>query len=228
MNYSKISKGISLGVRIAALLLLVLFFVPSITVSCSGVDADVSGLNAAIGTIEVEGEDIGDIDAAPWLFIIAALAIAIGVIASKFHFVTMACSFVNIIMIFVFKAAVNNWVKDNFDEYYSYIDVETTAAFAFHIIFCILIILALAFDKFVLLNDGIRAKMEELIRKILKKEPVAPAVDNTEGAKFCASCGHRVLPNAHFCGNCGATIEALEVAEETAASEEPAPAEETN
>lgn len=227
MNQSKISKGISLGVRIAALLLLVLFFVPSITVSCQGVaPTDVSGFDAAIGTVEVAEENVEEIDAAPWLFLIPALAIAVGILACKLHFVTMACSLANIGMIFVFKATVKGWVNDNLAEYASYVIIETKEPFTFHIVLCVLIILAVAFDKFILCHEGNRVRLEGLFKK--------NTATGSAKAVFCHACGQQLAPTAKFCAGCGAAVQAP-VADETAgaksdeeAESDPTPAEETD
>ena len=130
-------------------------------------------------------------------------------------------TFANIIMMCIFKADVNNWVDDNFEDYASYVKVKTTAAFAFHIIFCILIILALAFDKFVLCHPENRAKLAAIIQKITNKE--------LGEATVCSACGQKVAPNARFCGSCGAAVEKPVAAEElvVAAESDVAPTEKT-
>ena len=198
MDSTKISKGISIGVRIVALLLLIFFFVPSICVSCQGVTADVSGFNAAIGNVNVADEDIDDIESAPWLFIIPILVIAMGILATKYHVVTMACAFANIVMMCIFKGAVKAWVKDYFDEYWSYVKVKTTAAFSFTIFLSVLVILAVAFDKFILNHPENKAKVEALIQKYIKKEAAL--------TKVCSACGKKLPETAQFCSGCGAKL----------------------
>ena len=218
MNQTKISKYISIGVRVTALLLIVFFFIPSICVSCHGVEAKVSGFNASIGTVNIEGDDEMEdieIDAAPWLFIILLLAIAIAVIANKIHLVSMICSFGSIIMMIVFKIAVNAYVKEEFQEFASEVSVETNAVYVFYIIFSVLIILALAFEKYILLNDANRAKFENILGRYVKLEATAapttpeasaaPAV-STEPKKFCPNCGKALPMTAQFCGECGTAL----------------------
>ena len=213
MDNTKISKGILLGIRIAALLLLIFFFIPSVCVSCQGTTVDVSGFNAAIGNITVESEEIDSIDAAPWLFIIPILIIAIGVIATKYHFVTMACAFANIVMMYIFKGAVKDYVKDSVGEYAGYIKVESTAAFSFAIILSLLVILAVAFDKFILNDPKNKEKLEELIRKYIKQE--------TPPAKTCSTCGHTLSENAMFCTECGTPVKNSQIRKDSANAEAP-------
>lgn len=219
MNQTKISKYISIGVRVTALLLILFFFIPSICVSCQGAEAKVSGFNASIGSVNIEGggeemEDV-EIDAAPWLFIILLLSIAIAVIANKIHLVSMICSFGGIVMMIVFKIGVDAWVEDEFAEYASYVNVETNAVYVFYIIFSVLIILALAFEKYILLNDANRAKFENILGRYVKLEataaPTAPEASaapavSTEPKKFCPNCGKALPMTARFCGECGTAL----------------------
>lgn len=154
MNKNKISRGISFGVRIAAFILLVLFFVPSISVSCKNYETELSAFDAAIGNTEPSYDSESesnteheDAPAAPWLFIMPVLAIAIGIIATKFHIVTALCSVAHIVMMFIFKGSVEKWVENTFKELAGYIKIRTNDAFTFAIEVSVLIIVAVIVDR---------------------------------------------------------------------------------
>ena len=167
MRKIKVKRGISIGIRIVALVLLLIFFIPTLCVSCQGEKVDVSGFDAATGNVSREAE------AAPWLFVIPVLAVVIGILATKFHIVTMICAAANIVMMFIFKLAVNIWVEDYFDEAASYVHVNATTAFSLHIILCLLIILATAFDGYILDNPKFKAGFERLTGRKLEETPQA-------------------------------------------------------
>ena len=52
MDKTKISRSISIGVRIAAIILLIFFFIPSICVSCGAYETKLSAFDAATGITE--------------------------------------------------------------------------------------------------------------------------------------------------------------------------------
>lgn len=214
MNQTKISKYISIGVRVTALLLILFFFLPSICVSCSGVEVKVSGFNASTGTVNLDdlGEEFEDltVEAAPWLLIALALAIVIAIVANKLQIVSIGCAIGGVIMMIAYKIGVDAWVDREFAEMASMISVKTNAVYAFYIIFCILIAAALAFEKFVLLNDVNRAKVENLLVKfnIIRNSetpvvvPAAPEVNKI----FCPNCGKPNKADSSFCSECGTAL----------------------
>ena len=213
MNQTKISKYISIGVRVTALLLLLFFFLPSICVSCSGVDENISGFNAAIG-VEVElDEDMMDpieTDPAVWLFLIPVCAILIAIIANKKHIVSMVCAACGIILMIAFKIGVNLWVKDYFEDYADMVSVEAKAVYVFYIIFSILIVAALSFEKYVLFNDVNRAKLEKILGKnnAVSNSVTATPTVATSAVKqiFCPNCGKANRADSSFCSECGTAL----------------------
>ena len=194
MNSSKIKKGISIGVRVAALALIVLFFIPSFCVSCGDMEANVSGFGAAIGNIDVENsEENATPDPAPWLFILPILSALIIFYTNQKRIISMVCALGNIIMMFVFKFAVNSYVDKEFE---GYLEIETKPAFAIYIVICILIILALAFDKFILGRKKNRDLLINIINWIKEDDPME------EDEPRCPTCGRILSDPSGSCPFC--------------------------
>ena len=155
----------------AALVLIVLFFIPSFCVSCGGIEAEVSGFGAAIGNVNVkDSEENATPEPAPWLFILPILSALIILYANKKRIISTACALGNIVMMFVFKLAVEAYVDK--EELQGYLEVETKPAFTIYIVICILIVLALAFDKFVLGKKKNREKMSRIIEDLKQEDPI--------------------------------------------------------
>ena len=156
---------VSMIVRVCALILLIFFFLPTIGISCEGEKiADISGIGAATGTVLVENssgekEKADDVNAAVWLFIMPILTIATAVFISKKELVAVACSAANLIMMCIFHAAVKGWVKKNYEDY---LDVEPTAIFSLYIIICVVIILTVVIDKYVIKPGKLKAFLQEI------------------------------------------------------------------
>ena len=159
---------VSMIVRVCALILLIFFFLPTVGISCEGEKiADISGIGAATGTVLVENssgekEKADDVNAAVWLFIMPILTIATAVFISKKELVAVACSAANLIMMCIFNAAVKGWVKKNYESYADYLDVEPTAIFSLYIIICVVIILTVVIDKYVIKPGKIKAFLQEI------------------------------------------------------------------
>lgn len=218
MKKSKVSMGISLGVRLGALILLVFFFLPAINVSCqgSGIDesVDISQFDAAIGQVDADGEDVGEIDAAPWLFVTVVLSLAIGIIASKWHIVSMICALGNIGMIFVFKASVHHWIERKHEYVANFLQINVKPVFILHIVICGLIFVALAFDLFI---------WRRIYQKKMALAEAATSTLTEENPASCAACGYPLVPQAKFCVHCGAPVVIAESADtsEEASAETP-------
>ena len=156
MNYKKISKFISLGIRIAALILVVIFFVPTICVSCQGEEStEISGFAAAVGNID--SEDV-DAEAKPVLFVIPALALLIAALGNKLHIISAIAAEGNIIAMILMKNGVQKMVEERFDEFAGYITVETTNAYTIHMVVCVVIVIALLVDKFYFHRKALRVE----------------------------------------------------------------------
>lgn len=152
MDKTKISRSISIGVRIAAIILLIFFFIPSICVSCGDYETKLSAFEAATGSINTESTDNSMSEstnppAAPWLFIMPVLAIAIGIISTKFHIVTAICSIANIVMMFIFYANVNMYIEDSLKVFSGYVKVQASGTFTFVIVVSALIVVAVIADR---------------------------------------------------------------------------------
>lgn len=191
MNKTRISKGISIGVRIAALISIVLFFIPSMCVSCGDAEIEFSCFDAAIGDYDDnkdasnQEEVSNEVESAPWLFLIPVLAILIAFYATRFHILSICCALGNIITMFVFKAVVENWTEENFG---GYAKVETMGPFTFQIVICVLIIITLAFDMFFLWNYN------------------QENCNSMKNERFCKKCAIWLDPFVEFCPFCGSSV----------------------
>ena len=164
------SNKIKLAVRIAAVILIVLFFVPTVTVSCSDMVVEISAFDAAAGNVEekvskemgeglmedmgigdmgdLTGESSNDIYAPnPILYILIVFAAAMLVIANKNAIASIILAISSAIVMFLFKSGVADRVKE---DGMALVKVKTTPWFTVHIIVCVAIVLMLLYDKFVL------------------------------------------------------------------------------
>lgn len=202
MNNEKISKGILLGVRIAALLLIVIFFLPSVCVSCQGEEMNLSAFNAATGLFDDKDELSTDISPSIEYFFIPIFAILIIVFAkNKKDWTPVFCSAANIILMILMKSEVKKIATKEAGSYIKYVRIETTAAYFFHMLLCVSIIIALLVDKFIICHPENRIKFEAIIKNLLGK---APNAENQ--SVICLSCGSKNPNTAGFCSSCGTAL----------------------
>ena len=183
MTNSKLKKYLSIGIRISAFLLIILFFVPSICVSCSDVEVNFSAYEAAIGDAEE--------DAAKWydciLFVMLLFPVAILLISNRKPIITAIMSTLNIVSMVVFIVAVRLRCDAYFEEMEEMFTVKPKFSFFVNILISLLIIGTVLFE-----------------RQIVEKFSVP---DKREEETLCTTCGSPVKSSDQFCVKCGAQLE---------------------
>lgn len=185
MTSSKISKIISIGIRIAALLLIVLFFVPSICVSCDDMEANFSAFEAAMGQVE---EDLA-MEYDYILFVLLLLPLIILICANKVSVITATVSVMNIVAMIIYIIMVKIRCDAYFEGIEMMVSVEPKFAFILNIVLCAAIIGVVIFE-----------------RRIIAKFAVPEETAVPE--KLCPMCGCPNKPEDQFCMNCGASLNA--------------------
>ncbi len=172
------SKKISFVLRIAAIAIMVIFFIPTFCVSCEDyINVEFSAFDAAVGIIDDkiaddldtdDYDDTGDgIDASPILFGILICAVLILKYANTKFVLSLVCGIGCLIGMPLMSIGVKEYIKDAGYPAYM-ISVETTLAYKLHILLSIIIIIALLFEKYVLEDADRYEKFEEVCSKFSK------------------------------------------------------------
>lgn len=224
MDYS---SKIKFGVRIAAVVLIILFFVPTISVSCSDYEAEFSAFDAAVGNVdEIVYEEMGldkssgdeGIDPAPLLFVLIIIAAIILKFSNDNAIVSSVCAAASAVVMYIFKSgAKDEAVRQGSYEGYNMVKVDTTSWFTIHIIVCLGIIAVLMYEKYVLQVPENHKKVKNTVDNILGNNGPSTTATNMitcakcgnkvpVGTKFCRACGNDMQPprdEKRFCSNCG-------------------------
>lgn len=183
MTNSKISKYISIGIRIAALLLIILFFVPSICVSCDDMEVSFSAFEAAMGQVE---EDLA-LEYDYVLFVVLLLPLLILICANKAPIITATLSVMNIVAMIIYIIMVKIRCDAYFEGIEMMVNVKPKFAFVLNIVLCLAIMGAVIFERLI------------IARFAVPEENSAPE-------KFCPMCGCPAKHEDQFCMSCGAKI----------------------
>ena len=170
------AKTIRSIVKIAALAIIVIFFIPTFCVSCgSYAEVEFSAFDAAIDRIdnkaydemetEMTDDDEAEIKAAPILFIIVVFAVVIFKYNNTRPLTSMLCAAGCAVAMLVMKQRVAKFIGGM--EYAMLgIEMRTTAAYAIHMVVSIGIIVVLLFERYFLTNPGRQENMKETAGKI--------------------------------------------------------------
>ena len=183
MTSSKISKIISIGIRIAALLLIVLFFVPSICVSCDDMEANFSAFEAALGKVE---EDLAMEDDYI-LFVLLLFPLVILICTNNTPMITATVSAMNIVSMIVYIIMVKVRCNAYFEGIEMMIEVKPKFAFILNIALCAAIIGVVVFERHIIARFAV---LEE----------------NSVLEKFCSMCGCPNKAEDRFCVKCGTSF----------------------
>ncbi|MBE6983695.1 MAG: hypothetical protein E7435_05370 [Ruminococcaceae bacterium] len=157
----EMSKKISSIVKIAALAIIVVFFIPSFCVSCGGAEVEVefSAFDAAIGIVDDKAyEVIGstpsedsaeEIEASPLLFVIVILAVVIFKYTNTRSLISIVSAIGCAVTMLLMKQGVEDYIHDSESAMFV-LDMETTFAYSLHMILSIGIIALLLFERFIL------------------------------------------------------------------------------
>jgi len=174
-------EKISAFVKIAAIAIMVIFFLPTICVSCDAgvakVEVEFSAFDAAIGGVdekvydeirtEQDSED-DEIAAEPILFIIVVLALIIFKVTNNRPVISIICAAGCGIMMLLMKRGVKDWIIDNGGEFGYSFDIETTFFYFIHMVLCAGIIGLLLFEKFVLEDPERKKQFAGMVKGIQK------------------------------------------------------------
>lgn len=184
MTSSKISKYISMGIRIAALILIVFFFIPSICVSCDDIEVNFSAFEAAMGKVEEDIAQKTDFV----LFAILIFPIFILICSNIKPMVSVTMSVMNILAMIVYIIMVKLRCNSYFEGVEMMVNVKPKFAFVLNILLSLAIIGAIIFEQ-----------------KIIDKFAVPEKANEDE--QCCKTCGAPLNEADQVCTNCGAKIE---------------------
>ncbi len=211
-------------IRFSALILVILFFIPTSIASCSSygttASVDISPFNLATGNLKMETNDpdetadeaekIEDIEAQPVLFAMLALSVAVVALGSKVPILGAILSVGNAVVLFVMHLKIAEYIATEYDGWP--VKLTKTTAYYIYIFIAAIIAVLLLLDQF-----GILGKMKAAIPNIKHAPPhdrvirdsseILPADRVDKGVplngKKCEKCGCVCGDNEMFCGNCG-------------------------
>ncbi len=190
-------------VQILALIAAILFFVPTMCVSCSGIDIRVSGAKIMTG-ISLYGEKISD----PVPIVILSLLLPLGAAAVWFikkggrERLIAILSAVMALIDFILWIVVRTRVKAVAVENYCTCKVN-----AGYVILLIILILLMAANVMIMLGA---VSAESSLTGAGGTDPGGtpqgkpPDPGDQQNRIFCPNCGAALAPGSKFCGKCGA------------------------
>lgn len=183
-------------VRLCALILVVLFFVPTTIVSCEGYNdyrVEVSAFGVATGDLQT---DYTDIDAHPELFAMLGLSLVLLFLGSKYPILGAVATAANVAMLYLMYDGIIDYVSDSSGV--SSFTVTKTEAFTGYVVVCIVIVVLLLLKQlgiFEMTRSGKQPDHTDI--------PIDPVGDVST---VCPHCGGTVEAGNTFCGNCGQKI----------------------
>ena len=214
-------------IRFSALILVILFFIPTSIASCSSygttANVDISPFNLATGNLKMETNDpdetadeakkIEDIEAQPVLFAMLALSVIIVALGSKAPILGAILSIGNAVVLFVMHLKIAEYIATEYDGLS--VKLTKTTAYYIYIFIAAIIAVLLLLDQF-----GILGKKKAAIPNIKHAPPhdsvirdlseILPADRVDKGVplngKRCEKCGCVCGADEMFCGNCGARL----------------------
>lgn len=219
LDLSTTSAKIKFGVRVAAILLLILFFVPTISVSCRGQEVvEFSAFEAGVGLIDEKMEEsmgsVDDIDPEFITLLFAVMAAFIIWHSNDKPLTTAGWAGLSAACMYLFKYGTKHRIAEMMDsdikDIEGYIEIEGTGAFTLHILLCVAIAATVLYEHFILNNPDNKAKVMKMWGDIKGKiglsvpsQSSSSASSSKVGSKVCPNCGSNLPAEAQFCGNCG-------------------------
>lgn len=198
-------------IRIMALVLAILFFVPNFVISCDYTGenvAEISPFNIAAGNITVTSSNLDEdtsstteqIDAIPAYFILLAVLIIIAVLGKKLPAIGMFLTILYIGLLVIMSEEITDFIDS---EYQGYLSFEATPAGIINYYLALSLFIVL----FICLIVGISNRYKEK-----KNKTVSPAVESSANIPQanitqCHNCGYETDMNKAYCRNCGAKLE---------------------
>ena len=190
-------------IRLCALVLVILFFVPTTTVSCSFYGEkekiDISPFGLATGIWNDNSEDMGSIamenDAYPVLFAMMGLSIVLILLGSKIPILGVVITILNDLVLYLMHYGILLYVRE---EYGDNIFVKQTGAFGWYVTISIIIIILLLLKQF---------KIFQKLKQLRKTK--TPEGDSSEAVPknlICKYCGVESTKDNYYCGKCGTKL----------------------
>lgn len=193
-------RKVSLGVKVTSFFLMVFFFFPFCTVSCSGTSVEVTGAKAAFGT-EVMGRQVDGKAVCALLLLIPLLILilySLNFISGKLlAMLTAAGAVVDLIILFSFKSEITKMAEQ------AYSEVEFSFGYYGEVLLnIVLIILAVLYYKGASSSEATESTQPFMIQHEPREEQKSVA-----SGSVCKYCGTPAKTGNAFCMNCGKAIE---------------------
>jgi ribosomal protein L40E len=230
MDFSTTESKVKLVIRICAVILLVLFFVPTISVSCGDYEIEFSAFEAGAGLIDEKANDefsdlfdelgdlsidgdeaksdedeMDDIDPELIVFVFVIMALFVFRYATKKPLESAAMAGLSALCMQGLKYGTEYRIEEqmDFDEvnFSSFFEVDTTPWFSVHIAVCVIIIFIELYYGLFEKNPASKEFIKNAITNASQKNS---STESNASNNVCASCGNPVPQDAKFCGKCGA------------------------
>lgn len=193
-------------VRLCALVLVILFFVPTTTVSCEywtdTIEYDISPFGLATGTWNDDTENIEEIeeytvkdDTYPVLFIMLVLSVVLVILGSKIPILGSVLTLVNIVFLYLMHFGILNYAKENYEDTFA---IKQTGAFGWYVTISIIIIALLMMKQFKVFQ-----KLQQLRKP---KTADDSSADKAPQEHICRYCGVKAGDGNYYCGRCGTKL----------------------
>lgn len=205
-------------IRIAALALIILFFVPMMSVSCGLIEIEFSLYDIATANLnDIVAEETGmgfgagfeEMEPVPAFFIFILLALVILIFANKARILSSICAILSAIGLYGVSYIIEEEVKREASvEGYSYASVETTTWFTVYMIICIGIVVLLAYERSIINDEKKNASQNATMGYAPSYAPPPPPPPPQQMQfTYCSKCGHREPTGVRFCSHCGGEIQ---------------------
>lgn len=185
-------------IRLCALILVILFFVPTTIVSCNSYtenfQVEISPFGLATGDLKAGSEEaeeyIDEVEAQPILFVMLGLSVVLLLLGSKVPILGIAVTVANTVMLYLMHNKILEYVAEEYDGMGVY--VNKTGAFTGYVVLAVLVVILLIMKQF---------SIFERIHHFKNSEKTEVPAGN-----ICPNCGGTVEAGKAFCGSCGHRI----------------------
>ena len=222
-------------IRLCALILVVLFFIPTSIVSCSsyGIKAsvDISPFGLATGNLKMESnspedteeyaEDLDNIDAQPVLFAMLALSVILLLLGSKLPILGALSSVANAVVLYIMHTKIAEYIAREYEG--MGVGLTKTNVYYIYMVISVGVAILLVSRQFGLMDRVSKtvkaipvssggSRYESNIGTVQKDVPATARDDNddstasTKGKKVCGNCGCVCEEDGMFCSNCGSKL----------------------
>jgi len=194
-------------IRLCALILVILFFVPTTIVSCNSYmtsyEVEVSPFGLATGTLNADSEDAEEyteeIEAQPVLFVMLGLSVVLLILGSKFPILGAIVTLANTVMLYLMYNGIVDYIVEEYDG--MGVHVSKTGAFTGYVALTVVVIVLLIMKQFRIFD-----RLYQLKKPANPEVSTDPSETDRGESNICLNCGETVEAGSTFCGNCGHRI----------------------